>query len=455
MRTRAISIQDIGFGDSGKGLFVDALVRRLGAKCVVRFNGGGQAGHNVVELRSDESSRHHTFSQTGSGSFVPNVTSVLLHPFVLHPGALLIEVDVLKRKGVTDALSRLHIDGRCRITTPYHQAAGCLREKLRGQQAHGTCGTGFGETVEHSISHPQEALCYGDLMNLSQAELLQKLERIRLTLFDSLCVLVKQAQLGKSAESDEYWQLICDPTMSLHWLNTIQAVLAACPARTQNELREHVGGAEWVIFEGAQGVLLDEWSGFHPHTTWSTIHTDAVDGAALFLGLTSRVIHMGVMRSYLTRHGAGPFPSHDVALSALAEPHNVSDGWQGEFRRGHPDALLLQYGARVVGNLSALVVSHLDVFEKNISLSWVRGYRHIGAGEIITSLPCPVHHDLDRQADLTCLLNSVQPVYEERSISTAQDLLEKIKNATQLPIWMTSRGPYAQHVDMNELLAYL
>ena len=86
--TRYASVIDLGFGDSGKGLFVDALTRRWQAHTVARFSGGAQAGHNVVT-----SSQHHTFSQFGAGTFVPGTRTVLLDPFVLHPTALLIEAE--------------------------------------------------------------------------------------------------------------------------------------------------------------------------------------------------------------------------------------------------------------------------------------------------------------------------------------------------------------------------
>src|SRR3954468_4538538 len=125
----------LGFGDCGKGLFTDALCRRWPVHTVVRFNGGAQAGHNVVL----PDGRHHTFSQFGAGTFVPGVRTLLAAPVVVHPTALLVEDAVLRGAGVHDALARLTIAATCRLTTPYHQAAGRLRERLRGTQAHGSC----------------------------------------------------------------------------------------------------------------------------------------------------------------------------------------------------------------------------------------------------------------------------------------------------------------------------
>jgi hypothetical protein len=129
--TAHIAMLGLGFGDCGKGLFVDALTRRWQAHTVVRFNGGAQAGHNVVTpSQANSPSRHHTFSQFGAGTIVPGVRTLLLDPMVVHPTGLLVEAEVLGKIGLNDALSRLTIDAHCRITTPFHQAAGCLRTSV-------------------------------------------------------------------------------------------------------------------------------------------------------------------------------------------------------------------------------------------------------------------------------------------------------------------------------------
>src|SRR5580700_4081002 len=100
---RAFLVVDLGFGDAGKGLLTDFLVRRTGATLVVRFNGGAQAGHNVVA----PDGRHHTFAQIGAGSFVPGVQTFLADRTVLHPTALGVEAAHLEAAGVLDPLSRV------------------------------------------------------------------------------------------------------------------------------------------------------------------------------------------------------------------------------------------------------------------------------------------------------------------------------------------------------------
>src|SRR5947207_15849013 len=115
---RFATLVGLGFGDCGKGLFTDALCRRWPVHTVARFNGGAQAGHNVVL----PDGRHHTFSQFGAGTFVPGVHTLLAAPVVVHPTALRVEEHFLRRAGIADALGRLTIAAGCRVTTPYHQS---------------------------------------------------------------------------------------------------------------------------------------------------------------------------------------------------------------------------------------------------------------------------------------------------------------------------------------------
>ena len=367
---RAASLIGLAFGDCGKGLFTDYLARVWSAQgrvAVVRWNGGAQAGHNVVL----PDGRHHTFSQFSAGTLVPGVVSVLASPVVVHPTALLVEELTLQRVGVRDAFARLTIDARCRVTTPFHQAAGRLRELLRGAAAHGTCGVGVGETVRHGLECTDESLLYGDLTNPRGS--LEKLDAIRLRLLREFGNVV--ARLVHSTEATRIallaeWDVLRHTNIAQTWLARAQVLATQVPPASRTAMGEVLQASSSVIFEGAQGVLLDEWHGFHPHTSWSTIHPAAVQAVANDLGLDAPLRHYGVLRSYLTRHGAGPLPTEDAALDTLAEPHNHADGWQGRLRRGHPDAVLLRYARDVVGQLDGLCVSHLDVFDPESLYSW-------------------------------------------------------------------------------------
>ncbi len=161
LSTRYVSVIGLFFGDCGKGRFVDELCGRLGARTVVRYNGGAQAGHNV--LRAD--GRHHVFSSFGAGTFHPGARTLLAAPVVIHPGGLLREAEALgRRKGCPTRWRGSPIDARCRVTTPFLQAAGRLRERARPPKGrHGSCGIGFGETVRLGLEHPEASLHYAEL----------------------------------------------------------------------------------------------------------------------------------------------------------------------------------------------------------------------------------------------------------------------------------------------------
>ena len=317
-------ISDLGFGDSGKGTLTDTLVERLGAGWVVRFNGGAQAGHNVVLADG----RHHTFSQFGAATFQPGVRTFLSRYMVIHPGGLLEEARALSKKGVPDAMERLHIDPEARVITPFHQAANRLREVLRGEARHGSCGLGVGETMHHSLEYAGEGVVASDLRDRSVLK--RKLARIQQRYWSEFRPRRRELAEYPLAKSE---------------LETLESADASELFRTQAEVVAGRVGEERprsgvVVFEGAQGVLLDEWRGFHPYTTWSTCTFDnALDLLSEWGG---QAVRLGVIRSYLTRHGAGPFPTEDVDLK-LAEAHNAWGPWQEGFRRGWLDLNLLRY----------------------------------------------------------------------------------------------------------------
>lgn len=437
---RFVSLIGLGFGDCGKGVFTDALCRKWNAHTVVRFNGGSQAGHNVVL----PDGRHHTFSQFGSGTLIPGVATVLAHPVVVHPGALLVEEAHLRSIGVHDGFKRLMIDGRCRVNTPFHQAAGWLRELSRGAKAHGSCGVGFGETVDHSLQFPEHILRYSDLARPALA--MQKLAQIRRDLLANW-----NSRADPSHDSPRFlaeWRLLSDDDLSERWLSSVLTLLRHVPPATKDQISECLNKPGTALFEGAQGVLLDEWKGFHPHTTWSSIHPHAVNAVADDYGHSGRIEHLGVLRAYLTRHGAGPFPTADAVLDILPEPHNHHHGWQGLFRRGHPDSVLLRYALEIAGPLDGLLVSHLDVFEKIRSLKWCEAYaKHGMDGDVPRSrLPANIDQNLAYQAELTSYMFGAKPIYAPWELKSPASLMESLEHTCDCPIWFGAYGPNHQTV---------
>ena len=440
--TRYASVLGLGFGDCGKGHFVNALTRKWGAHTVVRFCGGAQAGHHVAT----SAGLHHTFSQFGAGTLVAGTRTLLLDPMIVHPTALLVEAEALGKIGVGDALSRMTIDGRCRITTPFHQAAGRLREWLRGGRAHGTCGVGVGETVRHALEHPGQELRYQDMFpggGPHPMAAMDKLQAIRKTLFTELR---SRFPASNHEEVELELRVFEDETLPERWLNLVRALVRQCPPSSEDEIGNLLRQPGCVLFEGAQGVLLDEWRGFHPHTTWSSTTADALDEAVAGFQLPSPVEHYGVLRTYPTRHGIGPFPTCDESLSTLLpEPDNLGEGWQGRFRRGHPDAVMLRYAIEAAGDLSGLLVSHLDVFQRGVALKWCERYSDPAKGEI-ERLPLGRRGDLFHQEMLTGLLARVRPGYASDCVRTENGFFDRLSGVTRLPVVFRSNGNTCQNV---------
>ena len=441
---RFAALVGLGFGDCGKGLFTDALCRRWPVHTVARFNGGAQAGHNVVL----PDGRHHTFSQFGAGTFVPGVRTLLAAPVVVHPTALLVEEGFLRRAGVDDALARLTIAAGCRLTTPYHQAAGRVRERLRGARAHGSCGVGVGETVAHHLAHPDEALHYADLAHPRRVR--EKLAAIRRTLAAGLDLRALDA-------NDDDVRALGDDRLAERWFEQALRLARQVAPADEGAVATRLRAPGTLLFEGAQGVLLDEARGFHPHTTWSDVTPAGAQGVLAAAGIEAPVHRLGIVRAYLTRHGAGPLPTHDAALDALAEPHNGDDGFQGRFRRGHPDAVLLRYAVGAAGPLDGLLVSHLDAIER-APLHWCSAYVGVPEAEAphcrregadparIVGLPLGAPGDLAHQARLTALLDRVQPVYDAAPVPSAAALVARLEDIASCGVRFTSRGPTHAHV---------
>jgi adenylosuccinate synthase len=453
--TRYASVLGLGYGDCGKGHFINALTRRWQAHTVVRFNGGAQAGHNVNEpAQNGRPARHHTFSQFGAGTLVPGVRTLLVDPMIVHPTALLVEAEALARIGVQDALAHLTIDGQCRITTPFHQAAGRLRELLRGSAAHGTCGVGVGETVRHALEHPGQELRYGDLSPAATSDARKQLDRLQAIRETLLSEFLPQCPKGSVGALSTELQTLQDETLATRWMASARALARHCPPTSFEAIRNQLRQVGCVLFEGAQGVLLDEWRGFHPHTTWSSVSTTVVDGVAARLGISGPIEHYGVLRTYLTRHGAGPLPTHDESLDELLpEPHNCDEGWQGQFRRGHPDAVLLRYALEAAGNLSGLLVSHLDVFRRGLSLKWCESYRTASPlsqwPSFVKRLPLSSRQDLAHQLALTQLLHDACPQYDPAQILSASAFFDRLASVTSLPVALHSDGPTC--ADVHEM----
>lgn len=411
---RAFQVVDLAFGDCGKGTIVDFLTRRFNVRAVVRFNGGPQAGHNVVT----PDGRHHTFAQFGSGSFVPGVRTLLSRFMLIEPYALFNEARHLQSVGVSDPMRLLEIDSRCLVITPPQIAANRLRELARGANAHGTCGMGVGETVGDSIADPKLVLRAGDLRH--RDHLASRLRAIAEKKSRELKEIVEACrEMPRAVPSIETLR-------DLRWIDTAVETYAALSREASIVDALAIPDDGNVIFEGAQGVLLDESAGFQPHTTWST--TTFANSDRLLDELQSPLerIRIGVLRCYFTRHGPGPFVTEDDSIRAeLSEPHNDASGWQGTFRVGHFDCAAARYAAEACGGVDALAVTHLDRWTA-ISHQVCDAYERDGAG--ITEL----------RPDTP--LNECRPIYK-RVADREEEFLKYLEGQLTARVAIRSYGP--------------
>jgi adenylosuccinate synthase len=335
---RAFVVAGLAFGDEGKGAVTDWLVRQHRSPLVVRYNGGPQAAHNVV----DPSGRHHTFAQFGAGTLA-GARTYLSHHMLVDPRALWVESQFLSAL-VNDPMSRISMSPHCTVITPYHVLANQQRERLRGDARHGSVGRGVGEARRDSLRGFQVTL--GDLRDRDIT--IAKLEQIRKD---------KESELGLANLPHPYrvWEMYRSLGIA-QW--RLESFLDAVYLTTENRPPE---GPDTLVFEGAQGVLLDETFGFAPYNSWTDCTFNNAHRLLASIGVEDDdITDVGVVRSYYTRHGAGPFPTEGWQPTSHEEQHNGTHEWMGEFRVGAFDLPLLDYAIRAASP-STLVVTHRDV----------------------------------------------------------------------------------------------
>lgn len=436
MTSHAHVVIDLGFGDQGKGTLTDFLVREAaprGNVTVVRYNGGAQAAHNVVT----PDGRHHTFAQVGAGTFVAGTRTLLSRYVAVQPWSLRVELEHLARKGVADAAERLVISEESPVITPFHRAANRLREWRRGGDAHGSCGIGFGETIADARElGPDDVLLAGDLRD--RGALSRKLSRIQERKRELLRDDARAAWEAGALEAE--LQDLSDPRIPAVWTAALEN---AAPFRilSEGDLALEARRAETLVFEGAQGVLLDEWRGFHPHTTWSDCTGQNATALLSEWAPDAAVERLGVLRAYATRHGAGPLPTEDAGMTvSLPEYHNDHSGFQGAFRVGAFDAVLARYALACAGGVDGLALTCLDRVAQGEGWRYADSYT-LGSAAHLWTLPLGMHGDLAHQASLTTLLGRVRPSFGK--LPATEGAIVAWVNEAIGPVRIVSTGPTA------------
>ncbi|OGO00282.1 MAG: adenylosuccinate synthase [Chloroflexi bacterium RBG_13_51_52] len=362
------------WGDEGKGKIVDMLSEK--AKYVVRFSGGDNAGHTVVNPHGEFKLR-----LTPSGIFYKETTSVIGNGVVVNPAVLNKEIDDLNARGIDT--SRLLISDRAHLIMPYHIVIEGLEEEALGGKAIGTTRKGIGPAYADKVA--RTGIRAGDLLD---KEVLR--ERLATALENKNKILTKIYGADALSFDDIYTQY-CQ--YADRW--------APCICDTSAVLAEAIARNEPVLLEGAQGTLLDPDYGTYPYTTSSS---PMAAGACLGAGIApNKLTHtLGVFKAYQTRVGAGPMPTelNDETGNAIRELAQEYGTVSGRPRRcGWFDAVAARLTARVNG-FNSLAITRLDVLDKLPRLRICTGYKV--DGQVIDNFPAS-----------TTTLVKCQPVYED------------------------------------------
>lgn len=408
------------WGDEGKGKITDILAKL--ADFVVRSQGGNNAGHTILI-----DSRELRFHLIPSGILHPNTQCLIAGGVVIDPSSFLGEVEQLREERI-DFEGRLWISNYAHVVFPYHKLLDKLHEKQKGSQSIGTTGKGIGP-------------CYADRANrigIRLAELMRPdilKQRLQTTLFaknQELQIIFQQEPLLLDILLDECHQLAKQ--------------LKRFVAPVEEWIAEALKVGKKVLFEGAQGTLLDNNFGSYPYvTSSSTIAAGIAAGAGI--GPTKINHVLGVVKTYTTRVGEGPLPTafteEEQKMFVNAAKAREIGTTTGRIRRmGWFDACLVRYSARLNG-LDSVALTKLDILDTLDEIKICTNYRL--DGNILESPPALIE-DLAR----------VEPIYEilegwkadtsqirsyERLPAKAICYLKRISELIDVPISMVSLGP--------------
>lgn len=406
------------WGDEGKGKIVDLMTDRAAA--VVRFQGGHNAGHTLV-IGGHKTVLH----LIPSGILREGVECMIGNGVVLSPDALMDEIRMLEERGVP-VRERLRISEACQLILPYHVTLDLAREQARGKAAIGTTGRGIGPAYEDKVA--RRGLRLGDLFHR---------ERFAAQLGEVLDYHNFVLKHYFKAEPVDF-QSTLDNALAL--AEILQPMIIDVPQRLA-ELR--AAGAN-VLFEGAQGSLLDIDHGTYPFVTSSnTTAGGACTGSGV--GPLNLDYVLGITKAYTTRVGAGPFPTElfDEMGEHLARRGHEFGATTGRPRRcGWFDAVALRRSAQI-NSLSGLCVTKLDVLDGLDTIRICVGYRCQGReyemppieGELFAACE-PIYVEMPGWKEST-----VGVTREEDLPQAARAYLRRIEEVVGVPIAMISTGP--------------
>lgn len=362
------------WGDEGKGKITDLLASQ--ADMVVRYQGGNNAGHTV--LVDGEVFKLHLIP---SGILYPKTTCVIGNGVVIDPSVFFEELGGLKERGVD--VSNLRVSEKAHVIMPYHRVLDALEEETRGEGRLGTTGRGIGPAYVDKVARTGIRV-----IDLLSRELLEK----KLEAILPMKNLVLERIYGKSAvEKEAILEEYLDYGERIREYVTDTSIL----------IDEAVKRGKDVLFEGAQGTLLDVDHGTYPYVTSSS---PVAGGAAIGAGIGPTRIDkvLGVVKAYTTRVGEGPFPSEEkdeIGDLIRCRGHEFGTTTGRPRRCGWFDLVVARYSLRVNG-LDALAVMKLDVLDALSSIKICTAYRW--RDQVITEFPA------DQR-----ILEECTPIYEE------------------------------------------
>ena len=405
------------WGDEGKGKIVDWLSIR--ADLVARFQGGHNAGHTIVLNK-----KIFKLSLLPSG-IIRKKTSIIGNGVVIDPWALINEIEKIEKQGLKVTPKLLRISNKASLILPYHQKLDKLRENAKGNNKIGTTGRGIGPAYEDKVGRRSIRIC--DLYN-------KESRKIQLnTAINHHNIILKglNKKLIKPADINKILNKIA-PALKPYVDNTMNLVVAASKAGKN------------ILFEGAQGTMLDIDHGTYPYVTSSnTVASQAATGS----GVGPSLIHyvLGITKAYTTRVGNGPFPTEQnnktgELLGRIGHEFGVVTGRKR--RCGWFDAILVNYSIKLSG-VNGIALTKLDVLDSFKNIKICVGYKI--NNKIIKSVP-------DNCVDM----DKIKPVYEIikgweedtqncKKISelplNAKKYIKKIEKLIECPVSMISTSP--------------
>jgi adenylosuccinate synthase len=394
------------WGDEGKGKVVDLLTEK--ASAVVRFQGGHNAGHTLVV--GGEKTILHLIP---SGILHPQVTCMIGNGVVLSLPDLFKEIVELEEAGV-NVRDRLYISSGCPLILPHHIALDRMRENVRGNKKIGTTGRGIGPAYEDKVA--RRGLRVADLFDGGRFK--EKLEEI----MDYHNFVLKNYFHTEAVSLEENLEA------SLSYVEQLRPMVKD----VVEELSQRRKSGENILFEGAQGSLLDIDQGTYPYVTSSNTTAGAI-GSGCGVGPLDLDYILGITKAYTTRVGAGPFPTElfDAAGSHLANVGKEFGSTTGRPRRcGWFDAHALR---RVISinSLSGLCITKLDVLDGLEKIAICVGYDNPESDS-----PKPVYEELLGWKEATAKVKTLEglPV-------NARAYLERIESICEVKVDFVSTGP--------------